>query len=326
MEHPVHNSTYSLLQRLQWQWDLQLGAPWTNERGRCQIRKLDSDLANPKMTQIIALICQIFSPQSQLIWLSFKLPIKSLLLGLHSFTTSPIPPPSLVRFCAPPHPHVPLIPKVDPCSRGSLWGAAFPPTSCPALSFLRVPPKATPLLWPHLSSPLKSSLYYTLALSLPCLLLLLIIRTHLISSTRPWAPWGQAQNYLGINEKILEIEEYIGMNVWVTTYRFKVIALKRRKGRNGSSPSIFNDGILYTDQHCFCEFPITDFWGPLLEISDLTGLKSLYLPQLPEDSNVSGSGPRRETYHLWTENKLGYWTSSHLEDQAKWCSRMACRA
>lgn len=62
------------------EWDLQFGAPWTNKRGRCQIRKLGSDFANPNMMLIIALICQIFSPKSQLIWLFFKLAIESLLL------------------------------------------------------------------------------------------------------------------------------------------------------------------------------------------------------------------------------------------------------
>ena len=52
---------------------------------------------------------------------------------------------------------------------------------------------------------------------------------------------------------------------------FKVIALKVKKERNGGSPSIFNDGILYADQHCFCEF-LSQILGPILRSSDFTSL------------------------------------------------------
>ena len=123
------------------EWDLQFGAPWTNERGRCQIRKLGSDFANPNMMLIIALICQIFSPKSQLIWLFFKLPIKSLLLYQHSFTISQF---FLLLWSG----SVALpIPSVGPLFTWLLL-RDFPPTSCPVPPFLRTPHKASnsPLL------------------------------------------------------------------------------------------------------------------------------------------------------------------------------------
>lgn len=106
------------------EWDLQFGAPWTNKRGRCQIRKLGSDFANPNMMLIIALICQIFSPKSQLIWLFFKLPIESLLLDQHSFTISqffhllwPGSVPLPTHTCL-------SSPVWVCCSRGSFWGTS----------------------------------------------------------------------------------------------------------------------------------------------------------------------------------------------------------
>ena len=104
-------------------------------------------------------------------------------------------------------------------------------------------------------------------------------------------------------------------------HRFKVIALKVKKERNGGSP-ISSMMAFYMQTNIVSVNFYRRSWVPFLEAQTLqvwVELKSLYLPKLLED-NASGSGPLQETSHLWIQNRMGYWTSLHLEDQGKWCS------
>ena len=48
-------------------------------------------------------------------------------------------------------------------------------------------------------------------------------------------------------------------------------SLKGKERKKWWQPHIFNDGILYADQHCFCEF-LSQILGPILRSSDFTSL------------------------------------------------------
>lgn len=235
---------FYLLQILQMEWELEnLGHPEL-VKGEEDAKLENCTLTtNPNMILIIALICQIFSPKSQLIWLSLKLPKKQPLLTLTLLHSQPNSPPPVASrgpsspTCVP----QPIMGHYT-CSLWELLSGLLPPYST-LLSSLH---EATPFL----SFKIQYSLHICTEPSLPSIITYLLIWAHFISSPRPQAPWWQAQNYVGINEKILETERYewIDMSVtemkqnpptgWILT-RFKVLASKGKKGMNGGSSMIF---------------------------------------------------------------------------------------
>lgn len=313
-----------LLQTLQMEWELEnLGHPELvkgeedAKLGNCILT------ANPNMILITALICQIFSPKSQLIWLLFKLPKKQpspTLTLLHSQPNSPPP----VASRGPSSPTCAPQPTLGSYTC-SLWG----PLSClpPTLRHPSSGPCTRPT--PLLSFKIQYSLHTCTEPSLLSIVTYLLIWAHLISSPRPQAPWWQAQNYLGIDEKILETEVCVDRYVWDRNETKPTCRLDPDKVQGPRLKG--KERYEWRQQHyllwlhliyrptLFLGLSCHRFQGPTLEMRTEVGSS-----QLLGGSNAVVHRTHQEKYHLRTANRVGHWTPPHREDQVR--SWLACGA